>query len=53
LFDKIKPNNQITIGYKKLTALPKNGGAKVFEGARSKIISPLFAYCFQLSPVPK
>jgi hypothetical protein len=24
LFDKIKPNNQITIGYKKLTALPKN-----------------------------
>jgi hypothetical protein len=27
LFDKIKPNNQITIGYKKLTALPKNGGA--------------------------
>ncbi|VVM22096.1 hypothetical protein BSPWISOXPB_11059 [uncultured Gammaproteobacteria bacterium] len=32
MFDKIKPNNQITIGYKKLTALPKNGGAKVFEG---------------------
>jgi hypothetical protein len=43
LFDKIKPNNQITIGYKKLTALPKNGGAKVFEGA-SDAISITFKY---------
>ncbi|VVM25139.1 hypothetical protein BSPWISOXPB_3467 [uncultured Gammaproteobacteria bacterium] len=42
LFDKIKPNNQITIGYKKLTALPKNGGAKVFEGASDKQVMTYF-----------
>jgi hypothetical protein len=39
---QIKPNNQITIGYKKLTALPKNGGAKVFEGASDKQIMTYF-----------
>jgi hypothetical protein len=50
LFDKIKPNNQITIGYKKLTALPKNGGAKVFEGASDKQV---MAYSIvHLSVVP-
>jgi hypothetical protein len=42
LFDKIKPNNQITIGYKKLTALPGNGGAKIFEGASDKQVMAYF-----------
>ncbi|VVM23885.1 hypothetical protein BSPWISOXPB_7423, partial [uncultured Gammaproteobacteria bacterium] len=52
LFDKIKPNNQITIGYKKLTALPENGGARVFKGVSDKQV---MAYFKQLtgSKLPK
>jgi hypothetical protein len=42
LFDKIKPNNQITIGYKKLTALPENGGARVFKGVSDKQVMAYF-----------
>ncbi|VVM19230.1 hypothetical protein BSPWISOXPB_11248 [uncultured Gammaproteobacteria bacterium] len=52
MFDKIKPNNQITIGYKKLTALPENGGARVFKGVSDKQV---MAYFKQLtgSKLPK
>jgi hypothetical protein len=48
LFDKIKPNNQITIGYEKLTTLPENGGARVFKGASDKQV---MAYFKQLTGV--
>ena len=42
LFNKTKPNNQIEIGNKQLTALPKNGGAKVFKGASDKQVMTYF-----------
>ncbi|VVH58313.1 hypothetical protein BSPCLSOX_1396, partial [uncultured Gammaproteobacteria bacterium] len=42
LFDKIKPNNQITIGNKKLTVLPESGNAKIFERISDKQVMTYF-----------